>query len=127
MAQCDDLGLHCGFFDAQHRAHDEAILNMNRVLASAAGISQQDRVLDAGCGIGGSAIWLARKIGARVTGEPAIAGNRAEEGRPVNSANYDLRAFSRLQQFRGLAQTGQPALVQDCHSIANKFHFRQHM
>jgi cyclopropane fatty-acyl-phospholipid synthase-like methyltransferase len=61
------LGLHCGFFDA-HRRHDDAILHMNRVLSRIAGISHGVRVLDSGCGIGGSAVWLAEHLGASVVG-----------------------------------------------------------
>jgi ubiquinone/menaquinone biosynthesis C-methylase UbiE len=61
-------GLHCGYFDERHRRHDAAVENMNRVLARRAGISAGQHVLDAGCGIGGSAVWLARHAGARVTG-----------------------------------------------------------
>lgn len=37
-------------------------------LADAAGITAQDRVLDAGCGIGGPARFLTRKFGCAVTG-----------------------------------------------------------
>jgi tocopherol O-methyltransferase len=62
------LGLHCGFFDRQRRRHDDAILSMNRVLATTAGIAAGQRVLDAGCGIGGSAVWLAENRGAAVVG-----------------------------------------------------------
>jgi cyclopropane fatty-acyl-phospholipid synthase-like methyltransferase len=62
------LGLHCGFFDARRRGHDDAVLHMNRVLATMAGIRAGQRVLDAGCGIGGSALWLAEILGARVVG-----------------------------------------------------------
>jgi cyclopropane fatty-acyl-phospholipid synthase-like methyltransferase len=62
------LGLHCGFFDEHRRRHDEAVLNMNRVLATMADISLGERVLDAGCGIGGSAVWLAENLGASVVG-----------------------------------------------------------
>jgi cyclopropane fatty-acyl-phospholipid synthase-like methyltransferase len=62
------FGLHCGFFDDHRRRHDDAVLNMNRVLATVAGISAGDHVLDAGCGIGGSAIWLAENLGASVVG-----------------------------------------------------------
>jgi tocopherol O-methyltransferase len=62
------FGLHCGFFDNEHRRHDDAVLNMNYVLSRAAGISMHDRILDAGCGIGGSAVWLAENVGAAVVG-----------------------------------------------------------
>lgn len=63
------LGLHCGYFDETHRRHDAAVTNMNRVLASTARIAPGDRVLDAGCGVGGSTIWLAGNIhDIRVTG-----------------------------------------------------------
>ena len=62
------LGFHYGFYDSAHKSHDEAILNMNRILAERAKIRASTRVLDAGCGIGGSAIWLAKNLGAHVTG-----------------------------------------------------------
>jgi cyclopropane fatty-acyl-phospholipid synthase-like methyltransferase len=52
------LGLHCGYFDETHSRHDDAVLNMNRVLANTARIAPGDRILDAGCGIGGSSFWL---------------------------------------------------------------------
>jgi cyclopropane fatty-acyl-phospholipid synthase-like methyltransferase len=62
------LGLHCGFTDPVHQRHDEAVTHMNRVLATLAEITRADRVLDAGCGIGGSVIWLAENLGCQVTG-----------------------------------------------------------
>jgi cyclopropane fatty-acyl-phospholipid synthase-like methyltransferase len=62
------LGLHCGFFDQKRRSHDDAVLNMNRILADLAGIRPGQRVLDAGCGIGGSALWLAENRSANVDG-----------------------------------------------------------
>jgi cyclopropane fatty-acyl-phospholipid synthase-like methyltransferase len=62
------LGLHCGYADAAHRRHDDTVAHMNRVLAEAAAVRPTDHVLDAGCGIGGSALWLATHLGCRVTG-----------------------------------------------------------
>jgi cyclopropane fatty-acyl-phospholipid synthase-like methyltransferase len=87
------LGLHCGFFDAQHRHHDEAVLNMNRVLARTARITAGQRVLDAGCGIGGSAVWLAENVGAEVIG--------------VNVNPKQLKRAHRLASERGLAPSVQ--------------------
>lgn len=62
------LGIHFGYYDDQHCTHDAAILNMNSKLAELAGVRHQDRVLDAGCGIGGSALWLAANLGCKVVG-----------------------------------------------------------
>jgi tocopherol O-methyltransferase len=62
------LSVHFGYSDATTRSHADALLNMNRVLADRAGIQPGTRVLDAGCGVGGSSIWLAQARGAIVTG-----------------------------------------------------------
>jgi tocopherol O-methyltransferase len=67
-ARATDLALHGGYWDDQTRTHSEALINMNRKLAERVAISSSDRILDAGCGIGGSAIWLARMYGSRVLG-----------------------------------------------------------
>ncbi len=61
-------GIHCGFFDETTHRHVDAVLNMNRVMAATVRITCDDAVLDAGCGIAGSGIWIAREVGARVTG-----------------------------------------------------------
>ena len=63
-----NLSLHYGFHDEKHKTHDKAVINMNRVLAKTAKIKSKDRVLDAGCGIGGSSIWIAKNLEAEVTG-----------------------------------------------------------
>ncbi|MDP3793010.1 MAG: methyltransferase domain-containing protein [bacterium] len=61
-------GIHYGFWDKETKSVEEAILNENKFLAEVAGIQQTDKVLDAGCGVGGSAIWIAENIGAGVVG-----------------------------------------------------------
>jgi len=63
-----NLGFHYGFYDNGQKSHNKAVVRMNEVLALKARITSADRVLDAGCGIGGSAIWLAKNIGCRVAG-----------------------------------------------------------
>lgn len=64
----DNLAIHYGYWDQTTRSHEEALVNMNRVLADAAAIRPGARILDAGCGIGGSSIWLSERLSARVTG-----------------------------------------------------------
>lgn len=63
-----NLSIHYGFHDRKHRSHGDALTNMNRVLARICRIKPGDTILDAGCGIGGSAIWLAKSFGVSVTG-----------------------------------------------------------
>jgi SAM-dependent methyltransferase len=62
------FSMHYGLHDAEHQSHVAAVLNLIRVLSITARITDADEVLDVGCGFGGSAIWLAKTIGCRVTG-----------------------------------------------------------
>jgi len=62
------MGLHYGIWDKNTKSLADAIINNNRVMAKLAGIQKGDKVLDAGCGVGGSSIYLAKNIGAQCTG-----------------------------------------------------------
>ncbi len=63
----DHLSMHYGYHE-DGMSHDEAVVNLTRVVAERADIDADDRVLDAGCGVGGSAIWIAENHGTEVTG-----------------------------------------------------------
>jgi cyclopropane fatty-acyl-phospholipid synthase-like methyltransferase len=62
------LSSHAGIWEKGVRTHQEAHQVHNRLLAQRAAISARDRVLDAGCGLGGSAFFLAETYGAHVEG-----------------------------------------------------------
>lgn len=62
------LGLHYGFWTDNVSNRLDSIVKENEILANLAGIKQNDLVLDAGCGIGGSVVWLARERNAQVVG-----------------------------------------------------------
>lgn len=64
----DSNALHYGFWEKDTNNLQEALINTNRYLAKKAHITKDDTVLDAGCGIGGSSIWLAKNIGCSVVG-----------------------------------------------------------
>ncbi len=64
----DNLAVHFGYTDDSTRSHTDALKNMNRVLADRVQIQPGARVLDAGCGVGGSSLWLATERGAEVVG-----------------------------------------------------------
>lgn len=66
--------LHYGTWEEGTRSFGEALENTHRRLADLAGIRGGERVLDAGCGVGGGAIWLARHRGCRVVGITLVEG-----------------------------------------------------
>ena len=63
-----NLAMHFGYHDAASRRHHDALQNGNRVCADIAGIRPGERVLDAGCGVGGSTCWLAECRDAEAVG-----------------------------------------------------------
>lgn len=85
---------------------DDSLLRMNRYLADKAGIGPGMRVLDAGCGVGGSSIWLTRERGARTTGITLDPGQvelartfAAERGAP--EARFEQMDFSATTFLQG--------------------------
>lgn len=62
------LSMHMGYWTAETRKQSEALIEMNRQMADRVWIQPGMSVLDAGCGIGGSSIWLAEDHGVNVTG-----------------------------------------------------------
>lgn len=64
----NDLAIHYGYWDSKTKTHSESLLNMNRILAKIAKIKSTDLILDAGCGVGGSSIWLAKNFNVKVIG-----------------------------------------------------------
>ena len=89
------LAMHYGYWDETTEGVSDALIRENQVLAERAGITAGDRVLDAGCGVGGSAIWLARELGARVTGITLSAHQVAESRK-----NAEQRGVAELTDFR---------------------------
>ena len=64
----NSLSIHYGYWDQSVNNFPESLLRMNAVMMKAADIRTNDHVLDAGCGVGGSSIFLASTLGCRVTG-----------------------------------------------------------
>src|SRR6187402_21871 len=64
----NSLAIHYGYWDEKVKSFPQSLLRMNEVMMEVVNIKPSDKVLDAGCGIGGSSIFLAEKIGCHVTG-----------------------------------------------------------
>ncbi len=63
-----NLAVHYGIWNKDTKNFHDSLINTNRVLLDIANIKTGDRVLDAGCGVGGSAFYLAKHRQAKVTG-----------------------------------------------------------
>lgn len=64
----NSLSIHYGYWDDQVKNFPHSLIRMNEVMMETAAIKPTDKVLDAGCGVGGSSIYLATVLGCNVTG-----------------------------------------------------------
>lgn len=62
------MAFHCGFWDDKVKTIREALLRQNQVMGEWIGLTAEDVLLDAGCGIGGSAIYVSKHFGCTTTG-----------------------------------------------------------
>jgi len=62
------MALHYGYWGNGAGNHLESLAHMNGEIARRAGVTEKSTVLDAGCGVGGTAIYLAKHIGCRAVG-----------------------------------------------------------
>lgn len=62
------LSIHYGFWYKNTKSLEEAMENEIQNIIDCANIKEGQLVLDAGCGVGGSSIYIANKTKARVTG-----------------------------------------------------------
>jgi tocopherol O-methyltransferase len=60
--------IHDGYYITGRESKAEAQENLIRFLVERAGIKMGARVLDVGCGVGGSSLWLAEHLGAATVG-----------------------------------------------------------
>ncbi len=112
------LAIHYGYWDKQVHSFPQSLQRMNEVMMEEAGIREGDRVLDAGCGVGGSSVFLASVLNCSVTGI-TLSERQAEQAR-VNAQNrkVDNKAEFRVMDY---AQTDFPDntfdIVWGCESI----------
>ncbi|MFT7531114.1 MAG: tocopherol O-methyltransferase [Gammaproteobacteria bacterium] len=95
----DNLALHYGYWDSEEAyQHHQALLNTNKILYQFANIQAPSRILDAGCGLGGSSLWLASQ-GNQVTGisisqkQVDYANKAAKKRKLTDSAKFEFANF----------------------------------
>ena len=89
------MALHYGIWYDDTRNFLEALNNTNKHLAELANIGEGQRILDAGCGVGGAAIYLAINHKSQVTGI-TLSDLQAETA----SNNAVLHAVDHLADFK---------------------------
>jgi len=94
-----NYAIHFGYWDDDTRTHAQSLLNMNRALAERIGIQPGKRVLDAGCGVGGSALWLARTYNVAVVGVTLVASQVARARRFAQQQGADPRVAFEQQDY----------------------------
>jgi tocopherol O-methyltransferase len=63
-----NMAFHSGFWNDSIQSLSDAIINENEYIASLIGITSDFKILDAGCGLGGTAVFLAKKFNCEVKG-----------------------------------------------------------
>jgi tocopherol O-methyltransferase len=95
--------LHYGYWDAGTKTFREALENINQVLSYKADITEGTKVLDAGCGVGGSSIWLAKNKKAVVTGitlstkQAARANAYAQKNQLKNLVQFEVQDYTQTK------------------------------
>lgn len=101
----NSLAMHYGYWREDTRNFRQSLQHMNEEMAKFAFISKADRVLDAGCGVGGTSLFLAKHFGCRVTGISITASHITQSERNARAANVEhLTRF----ECKDYTQTGYP-------------------
>lgn len=62
------MSIHYGYWDDKVNSFAGSLLRMNEIMIDLAAIKEGEHILDAGCGVGGSSIFLAEKLKCKCIG-----------------------------------------------------------
>jgi len=95
--------MHYGYWEKGVKNQRQASRRMNEKTIEKINITKDDYVLDAGCGIGGNAVWLAQTFGCKVVGvtitpeQVETAKRRAVDAGVENLCEFILMDYMDLQ------------------------------
>jgi tocopherol O-methyltransferase len=92
----NNRAIHFGYWDQDARTHAQSLLQMNNVMAKRADLHPDDRVLDAGCGVGGTSMWIAKEHRANAVGITLVSSQVERARRYVREQN--LEGLVRIEQ-----------------------------
>jgi len=96
-----NLAMHFGYYDDNATSHRHALANLNAKIAALGALDSHDTVLDAGCGLGGTSLWLASHLGCRVVGinivpwQVAYARSRAQRAHLEKLVTFETADYAR--------------------------------
>ncbi len=92
--------IHYGIYQNPTDTFRQALVNSNRLVTETAHITKDDAVLDMGCGVGGTVLWIAQNTGAHVTGI-TISNSQCAEAQELarKKGLADTTSFSRQNYF----------------------------
>ena len=92
--------MHYGYWEKGVKTQRAAARRMNeKLIEKVGGITKDDYVLDAGCGVGGNAVWLAKTFGCKVVGVSIVpeqvetAKKRAKEAGVSDLCDFKLMDY----------------------------------
>ncbi len=91
--------MHFGIDGDKNESVDQSIINQYELLIKRGNINNNSKVLDAGCGVGGASLYIAKQTGAKVYGisivddQVAIA-NKHKLSRGVDNAHFSNQDFT---------------------------------
>jgi len=98
-----NLSLHYGIWENGVNSFSESLENTNRVMMELSQISASDKVLDAGCGVGGAAMFLAERKNVEVVGitlsekQQKFATQAAKEKKLDNTVSFQLMDYTNTE------------------------------
>ncbi len=90
-----NMQLNLGLWKKGTKNLAQALFHLNQEVIQLGGIHSEDKVLDAGCGVGGSAIHLAKETGCHVTGI-SITPHQIEKAKE-NAQRHGVEALTDFQ------------------------------
>ena len=116
-----NLAMHYGYWDENTKNRNEALFNENTFVAKALNLVKDDVVLDAGCGVGGTSIYIAEKYDAKVVGislmenQIEAAKKYAVRRKVENSVAFEIANYNNTK-FDDNSFTKILAIESACHS-----------
>lgn len=95
----NSLAMHYGYWDQKVNSFPKSLERMNEVMMQTAEITDGEMILDAGCGIGGTCFYLAKKTNCQVVGISLSEKQVKKANTLAKQQNLETQATFEVQDF----------------------------